>query len=533
VKSHKRVQSSIGRLFRCSRTVLSSAFLCAEFIAFTTQAQAQEFPSPADELRSGELRSGRTLSETTSPPLIRRGWQFSAIGRTDLTVTDNAYLTRNNRESDFIVSPIAAFLASETSSKSVFDARIEVAHDFYANASDLNGPRINGLADGTLRLADEAFSLRARAGTSLLSSSPQGAVAATERSIGSNQVQVVSYGLSPMLRQPISDNLFAEAHYEFSGVSFLKAPTGATNVAASDSIQQKAEAKLSNDTKGAIVGWDLTGSYEQRDLSKTGPTSRRARGEANVEYRVTPTVALLTTGGYEWFDEPTLFNERLNGLYGRGGVLLRPSSRTSLRLEAGYRYRKPNYVAELTYNSSQRLIISARFDQGIDTSQGALNDAFGRVGRDETGIIIDPLTGLSPDFSTSPFDLNNQSFRFSRASVRIQGTLGRSFYNASGSYERRSLRGIKGETWGGNLILGRDLSRRLSATVEGQYTKTNSPTLTILPGLNSETTRGEARLNYRMAESLSSSLRYVYLKRSTNLIDYRENAAVLSITKSF
>jgi uncharacterized protein (PEP-CTERM system associated) len=479
-----------------------------------------------------QTQSPRDQENLLTEDTVKGGWQLSAIGAVDMTVTDNVYLTNTNEKTDFLVSPMAALEATYTGSRSFFDSRFEVAHDFYASASDLNGPRINALADGTFEL-DEAFSVRARAGTSLQASSYQSIISATDRTVGRNQIQVVTYGLSPTFRAPLNDDIMGEANYDVSGVAFVRAPSGGTDVAADNSVRQKAKASLSNENARAIVGWTVSGFYEQKDLSGSGRTSRRANGEAALQYRLSPTFALLGRGGYEWFDEPTLLTTELNGAYGLGGILYKPNSQTTLRLEAGYRYRKPNYEAELSYRRSERFTVSASFQQGVDTSQGLFEDIFGRLERDPSGIFVDPTLGTPIDPTISPFELSNQAFRYSRARLRFSGEFDRNFYNTSGYYERRSVLGFHGENWGADLTVGRDLTRRVTAWIEGRYVETTSPTLTAVPILDSKTTRVTAGVDYRIGPDLNGSLKYAHLKRTTQIVDYRENAAVLSLVYKF
>jgi len=507
-----------------SRIAFAAALAGVALLTCTGSGQAQDFPGDQ------HYASGRNPADE-SIPLARRGWEYSVTGRTDLTFTDNAYLTTNGRQSDFIVTPVAAIGVHGTGSRTTIDANAEVAYDFYAHANDLNGIRVNILTDGVIRL-DDAFSLRARAATNLQPSSQLDVIPATDRTVGGNQVQVLAYGITPAFHGSVSDQITADASYDLSGVSYLRAPNGAANVAASDSILQRGRVKLSNAKASAPFEWGLTGSIEHRSRLDSAPSSRRGLGEANGKYHFSPTFAVIARGGYDWIDEPTI-NERTGGIYGLGGILIQPSARTSLRLEAGYRYRKPTVSADLRYSHSRRVNIVASFEQGVDTSQGFLDDIYTNAGRDSLGNLVDPRTGLAPDPRLSPFDPSNQAFRYARFRLRMDGILGRNFYNASGNYERRSLNGLHGDSWGAQAVLGRELTRLLSATIEGRYVKTNSPTLAVTSALNAETISGTARLTYQISRTLGGSVRYTHLKHSTSLVNYRENVAMLSLVKRF
>jgi len=507
------------------------AFICTGLLTLvlTCPAGAQQTRGAPAAGASEFVATGARGDAEQQQSLVPGGWRYSTVARTDLIFTDNAYLTTANRTSGFVFTPAATFTA-QRNGRTTVDASITAAYDIYAQSTDLSGFRVKALIDGTTRF-DDAFSLRARAATDLQPSSYLGVMPATERAIGGNQVQVLTYGLSPRFAQPISNNVIAEANYDFSGVTFVRPPSGGTNTAASDNFLHRARASLFNRPRSTALNWNFTGSYEYRDPVGGGPAAQRAGGEAGGQYHVSSHFALLGRGGYDWIDEPTITTD-LSGAYGLAGFEYRPTSRSSLRAEAGYRYGKPNYLATLKYSPGQRLHVSASYSQGIESSQGFLNDLFQRAGRDEFGNLVDPDTGLPPDPRTSQFDLSNQAYRYSRVRLGLNGTFGRTFYNTYGNYERRGANGLTGESWGGQIVLGRTLSRQLTATVEGRYAKSLRDFATVARG-DTETTAVTGRLTYQMNRTLAGSVRYVHLRQSTSLVRTRENVAVISLSKTF
>lgn len=508
-------------MVRHAGRLLAPAVVCAVSLAAGFAAQAQQIPTLAP----------REDAETEPGQLVRGGWVFTAAGQTDLTFTDNAYLTRTNRTSDFIFTPTAILDARETSSKSVFDAKLVMAYDAYAKATDLSGFRIQALTDGTVRFADDTFKVRGRLATNLQPSNFLGVMPATQRTIGGNQVQVLNYGIAPSLDRPVNDRMDVQASYDYAGVTFLRPPSGGTRVGANNTSWHKARTALVSSRGAGPVTWGLEGAYERRDAGRM-PTAERARGQANTSYQVSSPFALTARGGYEWIDEPTL-SSNLTGIYGFGGFMYRPSPRTSVRAEAGYRYRSPNYLAEIEYQRSRALILSASFSQGVETSQGFINDLYGRTRRDANGNLLDPDTGALPDPTTAPFNFTNQAFRYSRLRGGLHGTIGRNFYDAYGSYERRRAGTIAGDSWGGNVGLGRKVTRTITAKVEARYTRSTQPDFAVVNLAGATTKSASASLRYEITRTASAQLRYVHLNQSTRFIKMRENAGVLSLTKTF
>jgi uncharacterized protein (PEP-CTERM system associated) len=506
-----RIRGASGR----AGLLLASTALCVSFVGTPRLVQAEDL-----------------LPAAAPAPAVRQGWQYSIVGRTAVTYTDNAYLTPNNRTDSLVFTPNVILGAQETGRRSIFDANLNVAYDFYTRASDLDGPRITGIADGRTELVEDAVSIRARAGTNLESTSQLGGVTASERTLGGNQVQLVTYGVGPSFRQALTQTINADASYDFSGVSFLSAPTGSTRAPASDSFLHKAQLGVSNGGANAPFEWDVRGTYQNQTHTNATPSSERANGEVSGQYHLTQIFSVLVTGGYDWIREPTLV-KGASGPYGTAGFLWQPSPRTSLRLEAGYRNQKPNYSGELKYRYSEALVVVANYSQGVDTTQGALDSSFARLVRDPSGILIDPLTGLPATPGSTNFDLTDQAFRYSRLSVGLQGVVGRNFYNASGNYERRNANGVIGKDWGGSASIGRNLTRALTMTIEAQYTKTTSPTLVVQPKSYAETAIATGTLSYRLNETLTASLKYIYLHHLSSVVKYREHAGVFAIEKHF
>jgi uncharacterized protein (PEP-CTERM system associated) len=520
--ANNRVLSRPGRWRRRARPYLACTLACGALLIPRTSIFAQDHSTAVEASQPPPL---------VAEPPRRSGWTFSAAGQTSLTYTDNVYLSESNETADFVLTPAIILGAQNTGARSILDATFQADYDFYRKATDLNGLRINALVDGTTWSSDDSFFLRGRTASFLQPNSHLGLVPATSRTIGNNQVQVVTYGLAPTFQQPISAMMQAKASYELSGVTFIKPSNRSTETAASNSLIHKARAELSSLHPTTPLTWRLAGSYEQQDLSGLAPTSRRASGQGDGEYRLTSSFALLATGGYEWFDEPSLTG-RLNGIFGTGGFMYRPTSRSSLRLEAGYRYQGPHYLGQLRFSPSERLVLIATIDQGIDTTQGAFDRTFGRTVRDPQGNLVDPLTGLPPAAGGTLFDLTNQAFKYTRTSLGLQGVSGRNHYSASANYEWRDANGVNGDSWAAHVEVGRELTRALTATLEGRYAKTTRSGL-LVNGPRSETKTGAASLKYQLSRDMTASLQYVHLRQSTPLANYRENAAVLIFRKSF
>lgn len=460
---------------------------------------------------------------------------FTATGGIDLTFTDNVFLTDVNRKSDWIFSPRAAFDLRGTSSRAGLNANADVAYDFYAQHSRLNGARPHALVDGYVELVDNILTLNGHVATDLREVDQIGRAPATLRSFGENQTQVLNYGLSPKFTDHIGTLAKVEASYEFAAVDFFDSPASATPTTRGlgDSTRHAVRATVMNPEGSQIIEWSAQGTYEKTNYTSTSNllASERAGGEGRLQYNSTRTLALTARGGYDWINEPTLANTP-DGGYGLAGVLWRPGPRTNVRLEAGYRYQGFNAEAQISYRRSALLNFSLVYQRDVQTTQRLLILGLNGVGRDEAGNLIDLVTGLPASANNVLFGLTNQAFTRDVFQAGVNGAFGRTFYNVRGVYEHRHGAGISGDSWQTDALIGRRLMPQLQASAQISYNKTQyDPGFTTQT--HSETTSAAARIDYRLGPSVTTGLKYIYINRTTTLVSYRENVGMLSISKVF
>jgi uncharacterized protein (PEP-CTERM system associated) len=468
------------------------------------------------------------------PSFVRGGWSFFATGAADFTYTDNVYLTDTNRLSDFIISPSASLTARRTTARSILNADVDVTYDYYTKNTRLNGIRPRALLDGFANVIEDTLTVNARLATDVQQISNEERVPAIRRNLDRNQTQVLNYGVTPTLHGRFGGGIEGQASYDFSAVNFLDPPVGPTNVRAGDMRRHVGRASVGTaESTAARLLWTASGYYEKSHVDNfVGAQPERASGEARAEYRLSGPWSLLARGGYDWIEEPTLAVQP-DGAYGLVGAIWRPSRRTLVRAEAGYRYRDFNGEAQVLYQMSQAIVLSASYRRDVQSDQRLLLDRLGNLGRDELGNLIDPVTGLPPDPNSIRFDLTNQAFKRDQVRVGMYGRFQRNFYSLSGDYERRDANGLGGKSWGLSGILGRDLTPRLQGSLSAGYSKTTADPGLSISLRDSKTSSVGARLDYEVTRTVRTSLRYAHMHRSTTLVRYRENAMILSLSKAF
>jgi uncharacterized protein (PEP-CTERM system associated) len=538
--------------------------------AFAQTAAATTDQAAPEELLSRPLATGSSLQRTLrnaatlqngvpaeGGPAGVLGWQFGAHGGLDLTYTDNVLLTRDHPISDFIVTPRAGFALRDTTMRTAILANADVAYDYYTNTHRLNGVRPKAALIGVSDIAEEELSVEGRLSTDVQQISPEGRLPATERSIGENQTQVMNFGGRATWREHLSDVVQSEVFYDYGSVHFLGAPSGQAIVPASDTQQHLGEALLSNGTDFTRFGWSILGAYQELDpsgqITEFNPRQRTWHAEGSGQYRVITSLALTARSGYDWFRGQT-FTRNLEGPFALGGFIWRPGPRLGVRVEAGYRYRGFNADAQIDYQLARWMSLGFTYLRDVQNSQSLIITNLANIGRDPfnnnptTAPSVDPVTGLSNDLSgltvddpNSPFNPNrsvlgyaNVTFKRDLAQGSVGGKLGRNFYQVTGSYERRSASVGASHDVTVQASVGRDLTPRLTAILQGSFEEVGG-TAGVLTAINfaSRTKSAEARADYRLGRTVTTSLRLVHAWRATTLVAYTENAGVLSLVKRF
>ena len=226
------------------------------------------------------------------------------------------------------------------------------------------------------------------------------------------------------------------------------------------------------------------------------------------------------------------------------GFSWNPSSRISVHAEAGYRYHDFNANADIHITLARALTLSASYVSDYQNSALALIDSLADLARNPFGgLLINAATGL-PYVSSGIFDGNgvplpdpnitNTTFKRDLAQAGLWGAIGRTSYNVGASYEKRVSALGNADSWTASAGLSRDLNRHLQVSVEARYEKVKgTEEVFSLSALDSKTVSGTAQARYRLGPTVSATLRYVYLERTTTKVAYRENVGMLGLIKTF
>lgn len=482
------------------------------------------------EFRNPLLLIGFALSLNTPVAVAQTAqqWQLDVGGTVTVTGTDNVEPEQVERRSDLLTTS-RLNLGLSRSSRNI-SARVSgnFAWDAYSRTTRLNGIRYNALGLVSSEFLDRRLSLDLRVNTDQQDVNSSGATSAVDRSIGSNQTQILNFSASPTLRTSIGDWAVAEARYSVNGAYYFSTDTSPTAAPVSDAIIHRGTVSLGTGTR--FPRFRLTGSATAEETNREAGSQDSARRDiqADAEYQLYPRFRLTANVGYEEIEEPN-FASDLEDPFGTVGFRWTPGPRTQITFNGGYRYQGPNFNGRISYTFAEQLSLSVTYSESIETQQRLTLANLGNVGFDELGTPIDNQTGQELAPEDLPFDLQDNAFRVDAVDLAFSGVIGRNRYRIGGRYDERDTNGVTSNSISINMDISRNLSQRTSASLGGSFQETDQAQVGI-----DRTWTGRAVYQYQVSESFDLDLRYAFVKReSARQISFHENVLRLSATKRF
>jgi uncharacterized protein (PEP-CTERM system associated) len=458
----------------------------------------------------------------SSSSAIAADWIFTPFVGIREAYTDNVLSTPTNTESDFLTTLSGGFTLDGIGNRLNLRASYDGAYDFYADTTDLNGFRNNLLGSANAELVEDHFFIDGQIAYTPENLTDSGAASAIDRTLSNDQTQVLNYRISPYYLQRFGQNAVGIARYSFSQLLFSDTDVGSTTTPPGDETTHEVNLILESGRNFSRSNWTLETFFVDSTV-KGGDDLRRGTFIATGQYPINRNVALLGTTGYDDFDGENIDNDEISGFFVGGGVRLTPGPRTDLALQYGYRYGSSVWNMDFTYLASSAAVLTATYNVDVGTGGQAYTS------RD----VLDPDGELvNPNFSNSSFA--DTTTKYETFEIGIRGMRGLNSYFAGGSYVTRDFltTGTSDETASVNGRYSRELSPRLSMSIDGSWSKIVEPVVT---GDGETTIRAGAALSYLFGENFTGTLAYDYYDRDadTPANNLRENVISVSVMKSF
>lgn len=464
----------------------------------------------------------------TAVAQVPQDWTVNIGGTVTVTGTDNVEVDQIERRSDMLTT--TQFNVGVNRSTRTTTTRLtgNLAWDAYARTSRLNGLRYNALALVSSQFFDRKLGIDVRVNTDQQDINSSGATSAVDRSIGSNQTQVVNFSASPTFRTTVSNWAVAEANYSVNGAFYFSTDTSPTTAPASNALIHRGRVSLGTGTR--FPRFRLTGTATAEETNREGIAQDSARRDiqADAEYQLYPRFRLTANVGYEEIDEPN-FAADLEDPFGTVGFRWNPGARTQIVFSGGYRYQGPNFNGRISYAFGEQLNLTVNYSESIETQQRLALGNLGNVTFDELGSPFNAVTGQELGPGDLPFDIQDNAFRRDAVNVSLSGLIGRNQYSIGAQYEVRDTNGVSGNTIGLNASLTRNLTERASVAFAGSVQETEQ-TVTA----PDRTWTASSVYRYRLSETFDLEARYAFVKRETvRGLAFHENVLRISAAKRF
>ena len=543
--------------------------------------------------------AGAQIGQPSAPLTFRTDYLgYAATLSPRVTYTDNINLeSGDNADDDVILSTLLSGSGIFSSKRFTGLVSGDLGLSYLIDDDDLRlNQDVGGV--GTFTIADNLFyfDVAGRSSRQLIGDIAR--FSANVDAARGEQANVNSFSLSPYHFRRYSDDSSTQARYRFSQVFVGDRNSnigGGINNFLNDS--QSHEAILAYNSGRQLARFQYTLSLYGNDTDEEGsdllPSFNYRQGSVFVEgqYAVTPRFSLTGALGYDEIateaiqtfviagtpidvEVPIFDDDQLSGFFWRVGFAARPGRRSSLQLEYGRRYDDDFINANLSYDITQRLRLSAGASRTFQTRAQSNTTRFQALQRN----VLDFADQLRAGGEISPegiIQLANQTAggRVDAQTVGIGATNG-AFVNLQGQYDRTTVTlganyqntdfGFRDiENIGAQLSLNRELSRSLNAYGNVFYRRSDTtvniddcvaaPFLFGIPGAAGSadviaactgfanvngvvsTLGGRIGASYRIYRNLSVFGEYSHTQRFSEsaLLEFSENTVTAGLTLDF
>lgn len=491
-------------------------------------------------------------------PAARAGWEFTPSVALRETWTDNVSLAPEpNAHGAFISEAAPGFSLAHSGPRLAVRANGEL--HYYA----FSHKRAGGTIDSSRQLAADA---RATLVDELLF--VDGAVARSQQAISAfgpqvngngyaaaNRAEIKTWRISPYLRRRFGASAIGELRYTRDSVD-----PGERNIGFGHSLSSTASASLDSGPAWQSLGWGLRYSRQQLEDSRAGKSSSET-ALANARYRLTRSLALTGSGGYDKFDYQAL-GGRTSGRNWSAGFAWNPSLRTSLEASVGKRYFGSSHRLAALHRS-RHTVWSITWDEAVTSTRQqfllpAAIDTASMLERLFLPSFPDPeqrrqaveaymrATGVPSQLAQSINYFSNRYLlqKSLQASVAFSGS--RSTLLLSAFSTRRnalSSAGSDSDLLGTSLPTLNDNTRQSGVNAQANYKLSPrtgidlgalwTRTTSLTTGLAGDNQALRAGMTHQFGQKLDGALELRHVKGSFGAVSgasYRENAVVASLS---
>lgn len=286
-----------------------------------------------------------TLAALLLAPPARADWTVTPTADLRETYTDNVALQDDaHAHGEFVTEITPGLLVQHKGPRLTLDAKYKLQY-FALQHHDVSGTNRSAQqlqADAHAKLIEDVLFVDASAARGQQNISPFGQLVVDNNYASANRAEVKSWRISPYMLQRFGSDATAELRYARDAVD-----TGRTGLGNTDG--DTLSLKLNSGTAFRTTGWGLQLS-EQHINSNIANDSTVKTANANLRYKIAPTLDLTAGAGYDSYDYQSLGGATSGGAW-NAGFAWNPSHRTSLSASLGHRYFGPSRILKALHRS--------------------------------------------------------------------------------------------------------------------------------------------------------------------------------------
>lgn len=277
------------------------------------------------------------------------------------TYSDNvSQQTADRAQSSFITEVTPSFSVFSNGPRLKLSANAQLhLYSYSQKAENTNDTSSQYQLNMQAKLIDQLLDLDATAARQQTSQSAFGPQGNDSQYSNSNRTNISTYSVSPTLRHRFGGTADAYLRYTRNRVEGDRV-LGTTN---GDNIV----ASINSGRNFSTVGWGLTATQDTFTDGRFG-TSESQNVEASLRYRLSRTLSLTATGGYDKYDYSAQPDSTTQGASYTGGFIWTPSSRTRLQMSYGRRYYGNTGSMAFTFRG-HRSAFNASYSDIVTTSR--------------------------------------------------------------------------------------------------------------------------------------------------------------------
>lgn len=438
--------------------------------------------------------------------------------------TDNAYLAATDTQSDLVTRGLAGMSAEANLGRLQGSFSGQVAYDWYARESSLNGKSLSGGANATYSLVPDRLWIETSAVVTNGYSTTFGE-SAVNRSGVNGRIQLATYQIGPKLAAPLGD--FADLGLSASYGQVFYSDAGITDpllppLPPQDNVVQ-AGARIDTGERLGRLELLTTGQLEQDNHG-----FHNSAAVQSVYLAITPRVRLIARAGYERLYQSGEVD--ISAPLLSAGFELRPNADSSITLEGGERYKHTAWAAEVNYALSSRLSLTGYYRETIEPDQLFVAGTFADFVAQMAAL---PAQSV-PSALTPQQNLYNQAAFAKNSGVQLAWRTERDQLTLAADWTDRRFFQLAGHDRSLSCYLSYDHRMRpdltLTATLRTARTS-SSPIYTP-----NEDYGGTVGLSYQLNSTSSLMATYAHSQNrqlASGGLSFAENVVLLAIQKRF